>query len=161
MTTVYVWSFRGKREAWGHASMLVDATYMSWWPESPGQVPSGIHPNIYASHPFRNRSFEEDTKAEGYPPDNVIELTGLNETAIKDWWQSFGLTRDGVQYQGPLEPWKTLGQNCSTVVARGLSIGGGETYATWHKSWKLVWKPSDVRDYALSIQSGLKSKSGP
>lgn len=158
MVTVYIWSFRGKREAWGHASMQVDRTYISWWPEKPGQVPSGIHENIYASHPFRNRSFEADSLAEGQPPDTVVELNGLDENAIKNWWQSFGLARDGVQYQGPLQSWDTLKRNCSTVVANGLHMGGGDKHAEWHKTWNLVWTPSDVKQYALSIQRGLKAK---
>jgi len=38
MITVYIWSFRGKSAAWGHASMAVGREYISWWPETPGQV---------------------------------------------------------------------------------------------------------------------------
>lgn len=160
MLTVYIWSFRGKAEAWGHASMQIDQTYLSWWPEKPGQVPSKIHPNVYASHPFRNRTYDEDVAAEGQPPDRVIRIEGLDEQAIKDWWQSFGLTRDGVLYQGPLLAWDTLRRNCSNVVATALSVGGGDKYASWSKSWNIVWTPADVLQYALSIQQGLTSKRG-
>jgi hypothetical protein len=155
MITVYVWQYRGKNEAWGHASAQVDRTYISWWPEQPGQVPSKIHPNIYASHPYRNRTLAQDTAAEEQAPDHTVQIDGLNETAIKDWWQSFGLTRDGVEYQGPLPPWKTLSQNCSTVVATALRVGGGDKYATWWKSWNVVWTPADTLAYAQSIQTGL------
>jgi hypothetical protein len=155
MLTVYVWSYRGKREAWGHASLEVGQTYISWWPAEPGQVPSKLHENIYASHPFRNRTFDEDVAAEGQAPDHVILIDGLDEDAIKDWWQVFGLTRDGTVFEGPLPAWETLGQNCSTVVATALRIGGGDQYAGWWRSWNLVWRPNDVLEYALSIQSGL------
>jgi hypothetical protein len=158
MLTVNIWSFRGKAEAWGHASMKVDQTYISWWPEKPGQVPSKIHTNVYASHPFRNRRYEEDVAAEGQPPDRVIRIDGLEEKAIKDWWQYFGLTRDGVLYQGPLMSWDTLRQNCSNVVATALRVGGGDKYASWGKSWNIVWTPADVLQYALSIQQGLEPK---
>jgi len=158
MLTVYIWSFRGKSEAWGHASMQIDQTYISWWPEQPGQVPSGIHQNIYASHPIRNRSYVADVEAEGQPPDQVIRIAGLDEKAIKDWWQSFGLSREGVQYHGPLQSWDTLQRNCSNVVALGLRIGGGDKYASWYKSWNLIWTPADVLQYAQSIQSGLISQ---
>jgi hypothetical protein len=133
---------------------------MSWWPERPGQIPSKIHRNIYASHPFRNRSFEEDVADEQGPPDHTIPLNGLDERAIKDWWQAFGLTRDGVLFQGPLLPWETLRQNCSNVVAIALRIGGGDRYAKWSKSWNLVWTPADVREYAQSIQQGLAAGTG-
>lgn len=158
MLSVYIWSFRGKSEAWGHASMQVDLTYISWWPEQPGQVPSGIHRNIYASHPFRNRSYIADVTAEGQPPDHVICIDGLDEDAIKDWWQSLGLNREGISYHGPLQSWDTLQRNCSNVVATGLRIGGGDKFASWLKSWNLVWTPADVLQYAQSIQSGLSSQ---
>jgi len=157
MLTVNIWSFRGKAEAWGHASIQVDKTYISWWPEKPGQVPSKIHPKIYKSHPFRNRTYKADVAAEGQPPDRIIGINGLDEEAIKGWWQSFGLTRDGVLFQGPLLPWDTLRQNCSNVVATALRVGGGDKYATWSKSWNIIWTPADVLQYAISIQQGLKS----
>ena len=85
MLRVFVWSYRGKNEAWGHAAMQVDQTYISWWPQKPGQVPSGIHKNIYASHPFRNRSYMDDVRDENQSPDHVIALEGLDESGIKDW----------------------------------------------------------------------------
>ncbi len=155
MITVFVWKFRGKDDAWGHASMLVGRTYMSWWPAEPGQVPSGIHPNLYASAPFRNRTYRDDVRDESQDPDNTIEIEGLDEGKVLDWWQTFGLTRDGEEFDGPLPPWETLKQNCSTVVARGLRLGGGDTYASWWKSWNVVWTPADVLDYALSVRNGL------
>ena len=155
MLTVYVWNFRGKRAAWGHASVLVDQTYMSWWPETPGQNPSKIHRNIYSSGPFRDRKFEDDIAAEKQEPDKRIELPGLEDTVVKDWWQSFGLTRDGLLYQGPLLPWETLTLNCSTVAAHALTLAGGRKYASWLINWNVVWKPNDVLRYARSIQGGL------
>lgn len=155
MISVYIWNFRCKKDAWGHASMLVGRTYISWWPEKPGQVPSKIVRNIYASGPFRNRSFDEDCRDEGQKPDHKINLHGLDESAIKDWWQFFGLTRDGVLYQGPLQAWETLNMNCSTVVAHGLTIGGGRTYSGLLKSWNVVWTPRDVLRYARAIEVGL------
>lgn len=158
MLTVYIWRFRGKTEAWGHASMQVDQTYVSWWPEKPGQVPSGIHPNIYASNPIRNRSYSEDVADEKQPPDHVLRIDGLDEQAIKNWWQSFGLSRDGLLYQGPLQSWDTLRRNCSNVVATGLRIGGGDKFSSWYKSWNLIWTPHDVLRYTQSIQHGLISQ---
>jgi hypothetical protein len=155
MLKVHVWDFQGKNEAWGHASADVGSTYISWWPATPGQVPSKIHRNVYSSHPIRNRTFFDDARDErGYPNHNV-NIEGLDESAIKDWWQSIGLTRDGVQYSGPLLPWSTLTRNCSTVVATALQVGGGDKYASWFKSWNVVWTPSDVLAYARSIELGL------
>jgi len=155
MLKVNIWNFRGKRQAWGHASLQVGETYISWWPEMPGQVPSKIHPNIYASHPFRNRTYADDVADEGQPPDHVILIEGLNENAIKDWWHSKGLVRNGIELSGPLLPWDTLSKNCSTMVAEALRIGGGDKFAEWSKTWNMIWKPSDVLNYALSITKGL------
>ena len=158
MIVVYIWNFRGKREAWGHAAMQVEETYISWWPENPGQVPSKLHSNIYASHPFRNRSYSQDLAAERQPADQLIWIDGLDERKIKDWWQTLGLSRDGIRYHGPLQSWDTLKRNCSTVVATGLQVGGGDKYASWSKSWNLVWTPADVLLYAQSIQRGMSTK---
>jgi hypothetical protein len=157
MLSVYVWTFRGKSEAWGHAALQVGQTYISWWPEKPGQVPSGLHRNIYASHPFRNRSYAEDVAAEERVPDHVVNIDGLDEAAIKGWWQTLGLVKDGVQYHGPMQPWDTLRRNCSTVVAQALRQGGGDKYASWASVWNFVWTPADVLRYARSIQDGLRS----
>ena len=160
MVTVFIWMFRGKNVAWGHAALLVDQTYMSWWPEGRGRIRSKVSDQLYTVLPIYNRQFADDVDGEdGRQPDHRLLINGLDEVKIKDWWQSFGLTRDGVLYQGPLLPWETLAQNCSTVAARGLSIGGGDRYSGWTRSWKLVWTPNDVLQYTLSIQQGLSGSS--
>jgi hypothetical protein len=155
MVTVFVWLFRGKDVAWGHASALVDQTYLSWWPEGYGRTASKLTHRVYSVSPIRNRRYDDDIAAEGKSPEHQVVLNGLDEHQIKNWWQSFGLARDEVMYQGPLLPWATLNQNCSTVVAHALSIGGGDRFASWSKSRNLVWTPNDVFMYALSIQRGL------
>jgi hypothetical protein len=154
MLTVFIWQYRGKSIAWGHASLLVDQTYMSWWPEARGRIHSKISNKIYTANPIRNRKLNDDVADEGQHADYQMRIDGLDERAIKDWWQSFGLTRDGQLYQGPLLPWETLAQNCSTVAARGLSIGGGDKYAPWRKAWNVVWIPNDVLMYATAIKAG-------
>ena len=157
MLTVYIWNFRGKDIAWGHASLQVDHTYMSWWPEERNRLRSKVSNKIYSVQAIRNRLLSDDIAAERMPPDHQLVIQGLDEKKIKDWWQSFGLSRDGVLYQGPLQAWETLAQNCSTVAAKGLAVGGGDKYASWHRSWNLVWTPNDVLQYARSIQAGLAS----
>jgi hypothetical protein len=90
-------------------------------------MPSKIHPDIDESHPFPNRAFGEDIGAERGNPNHSIRLDGLDETAIEDWWRASGLTRDEMMLEGPLLPWRTRTQNCSTVVARALRLGGATT----------------------------------
>jgi hypothetical protein len=180
MITVYVWDFRGKDDAWGHASMQCDNTYISWWPEGEGRVRSNTlyqvqskfpnkytipaYQNIYSAYPFRHRTKDDDEYAESEirgkkrPPDHTIRISGLDEKAIKDWWESFGLVRDTRSLIGPLPPWSTLSQNCSTIVATALSKGGGDQYADWVKSWNLVWTPTKVKEYAYSIMLNLSKQ---
>ena len=156
MLTVYIWKYRGSKTAWGHASLLVDQTYMSWWPEPEDRISSKVHPNIYTVGAIRARSFDDDVRDEDdLQPDHAIQLHGLDENAIKDWWQSFGLVRDGVLYQGPLLPWETLKLNCAAVTAHGLTIGGGRKFASWNKYWSVVWTPNQTYQYAMAIQEGL------
>ena len=168
MVVVHVWEYRGKHEAWGHASMTLPRDYISWWPQHPGHVPAalprtvsklglspGLLANLYTSHPIRERTFRQDSDAEGGSPDHNVTLAGLNEEAITQWWSSFGLSLHGKQLQGPMLPWSTLSQNCSSVVAKALQVAGGDTYASWTKAWNVVWTPKDVLGYARSIEGGL------
>jgi len=188
MVIVNIWRFRGivdsrllgKVAAWGHASLKVGNTYISWWPEEDGRISwwrekagrfsfwpdgdGGILGNFYKVSPIRNRSFEEDKLDErdderqtnGRPPDYTVSLTGLDEEAIKNWWQSYGLARDGKVFQGPLPAWQTLSQNCSTIAVKGLLAGGAGKYAGWiSPENRLAWTPNDVYRFALDVKKGL------
>ncbi len=168
MITVFVWSFRGKNEAWGHASLQCGAAYVSWWPAVPGHAPAGVSRaavrvlgrhtpqalrSIYASVPIQRRRFEHDVADEGGQPDQRIVLEGLDEAALTEWWRGFSL--DGGRLAGPPRPWHTTELNCSTVVARALDAAGGERYANWFHARNLIWTPRDVQRYAESIRHGL------
>ena len=79
----------------------------------------------------------------------MIQVNGLDEGAIENWWNSF---KNSNQYS-------TLGQNCSTTAADALNAGGGLPYAILggYGVPPLVWSPSDVLDYANAINSGLNT----
>lgn len=171
MITVHVWSYRGKNVAWGHASLQCRASYISYWPEPDGRVPTGVSRlatrvlgnrapaalrSVYAASPIRNRTFDDDVRDEKQRPDHRIEIDGLDEPKIVAWWRGFGL--DGGRMHGPMQAWHTTDLNCSTVVARALREGGGDDFASWLPSWNLVWRPDDVRRYAESIRHGLMSR---
>jgi hypothetical protein len=157
MVTVFIWNFRGKDVARGRASLLVDRTYMSWWPEGSNGIASKLSDRLYSVHPIRHRLLSDDIAAERYQPDHLIDIAGLDESKIRDWWQSFGLAQAGVPHEDPMLPWETLARNCSTVAARGLSVGGGDRYANSTKPWNSVWTPHDVLQYATSIRAGLSA----
>ena len=161
MVTVFIWNFMGSNEAWGHASLQVDSTYVSWWPEAEGrQSKLGSSIPIYSVSPIRNRTYDMDYRGENFKhADHKINIKGLNEEAIKDWWAGFGLVRNGELLEGPLLPWSTLKQNCSTVVAKALEVGGAKEHVGWSKSWNLIWKPNDVYQYAVELKKVLDEKN--
>lgn len=164
MVTVYIWNYRGKDVAWGHASLRstegapAGAIYISWWPQQANRrtkIPRAPGPlaNVYSVPAISGRTFADDVRDERQPPDQTILLKGLDETAIKKWWNN--LLRDASAR------WSTLGQNCSTTVAHALEAGGGDNYAKgmsgWWRSWNTVWRPDDVARYAREIEKGLSS----
>ncbi len=153
MIKVYIWNFRGKRDAWGHASMQVGNAYVSWWPMATGRVHSKAHSDVFAAHP-RPPRFEDDVRDEGGPPNHTIFINGLDEMRIKLWWHRtfpWAASRLGP----PTIPWSSLNWNCSKTVAVALKEGGADKLASWSKSWNLVWTPNDVRRYAESIVRGM------
>jgi hypothetical protein len=154
MIIVYVWLPKrvGDQKNVGHASMLVSGhTYVSWWPDEAVGLGRDVHP-------IRNKSFASDVADEGCAPDFRVHLAGLDEQAILTWWSSFGLVCDGALLQGPLQAYNLATQNCSTVVARGLKIGGGDQYASWFASHSIVWRPRTLLEYGQSIQRGLSKR---
>ena len=153
MILVNIWLPEGQNV--GHASMLVQSTYVSWWPDT--RV--GKKNAASALSPIRNKSYASDVADEGKTPTNTVTLNGLDEAKILGWWASFGLVQNGQELSGPLPPYVLLTQNCSTVVARGLMIGGGDTYASWWVSRSVVWRPQTALDYARSIETGLAEKA--
>jgi hypothetical protein len=158
MVTVYVWNFRGKTVAWGHASMQCGDKYISWWPEPYNRVPrTKVAPQIYDAHPFVLRRFEDDVRDEGMRPDWTIRIDGLDEENIKGWWKSFNPQAHDM-YGPPSAPWSTITSNCSKIVAMALDEGGGAQYAPYFMSRNVIWTPNDVRVYAQAVQAGLKAR---
>jgi hypothetical protein len=153
MVRVYIWAFRGKRDAWGHASMQVRSDYVSWWPMATGRVGSKLSRDIFSAHPRLPR-LHDDIRDEGGSPDHTILINGLDEAKIIIWWRKtfpWAESRVGP----PAMSWNSLSWNCSKVVATALNEGGGDKFASWSKSWNMVWTPNDVREYADAIVTGM------
>jgi len=158
MIQVHVWNFLGSTQAWGHASLHVGQTYISWWPSGEGRRPKlSERLPVYSVPHISGQTFQRDQELEGEdgpprPPDHTLHLNGMDEPRILQWWTTFG--KPGIV-------WTTLGQNCSTTVGRALMVGGGDDYAEgiigWWHSWNMVWTPSDVLLYAQAIERGLRS----
>jgi len=146
---VHVWSYRGSTEAWGHVSITLDnGTHISWWPSSEGRHGSLASLDIYSAPANPNQTFADDVRMEEQRPDFTVHITGLNESAIQQWWEAF---------KGSNE-WSTLGQNCSTTVSDALKAGGGSEYASWWSSHNFVWTPDKAKAFAESINKGVEQK---
>jgi hypothetical protein len=148
---VYVWTYRGKDEAWGHASMeLDDGTYISWWPEKETLDSIPFVEDIYTADAIKNRTFAQDVVGEDSKmPDVTISINGLDENAIAVWWNQFK--------NDPNNKWKTLSQNCSTTVAEALKAGNASTpWWDFWSSWNIVWTPADVEEFARAINKKLE-----
>ena len=157
MVIVYVWNYRGKSIAWGHASLKIEGgptgpAYISYWPQGDGRESAWYSQQVYCVAPIPNRTFAADVRDEAGPPDYTIRIEGLNEDAMRAWWA--GVNAD-VNAK-----WCTLSRNCSTTVAQALFAGGGDDLAgSWWHSHNVVWKPDDILRYAMAIQKGATEKA--
>jgi hypothetical protein len=161
MIEVFVWPFVDK-DTWGHASMRVNGgtplgqEYISWWPNGSRQSKAlSLGGNLYCAGAIPNQTFDDDVRGENRTlPGQTIKIEGktrsspgLDETAIKAWWRN--LTTVGST------KWCTLGPNCSTVVAYGLTVGGASEFSDMWSSSNIVWTPNSVATFARAIRSGI------
>ncbi len=80
-----------------------------------------------------------DVALEGYAPDHVIRMDGLNVRKMVAKWRSIrGKTNASYKF---------LRKNCSTIVAEVL-----QTVSPWYNTpHHQIWTPCDVRDFALKM----------
>ena len=151
MITVHIWKYRGSLKAWGHASLHVGQTYISWWPgESVAMLEA-----LTLRTPLHRDLFDErsQTTRPGCPM-KTSRSTAWTRTPSGCGGQALDWSMTAVS-RWPCSSWHALKRNCSTVVAIALKVGGGDRYASWYRSWNLVWDPEDVRAYAHEIRDGL------
>ncbi|TGN14067.1 LamG domain-containing protein [Leptospira ilyithenensis] len=152
--SVFVWTYRGKNQAWGHASLrLADGTHISWWPTD-NRTPllpvafdkMPLLDSLYSAPAYSQQTYEKDVQYEGnVPPDYTIKITVLNNDNIKTWWNGFKASHQ----------WKTLDQNCSTTVKDALVAGGVDAILSHNEQVEykgvLVWRPDDIVAFANTI----------
>jgi RHS repeat-associated protein len=147
LADLYYW--RGYNGDWGHASIqLNDGTYISWWPVPGGHdlLMSSLTDHYWESDAIADESFTDDVNNEGHYPNEKIHLDGLDEDAIRKWWDAYKKSHR----------FNSAFQNCSTTVFDALSAGGsqdvlpGYPYPTTG-----IWSPENIRDYGQALQSAL------
>jgi hypothetical protein len=167
--SVWIWNYQGTKSAFGHAAMSVyggdpsGTYYVSWWPDcSPGGSGGtgweGKRREYFGlCEPHRSRKFSEDVKAEfGNQPDRHVPLAGLDETAIKKFWDE--LIGD------PQSKWSASDTNCAAAVVAALKAGGSDHYFSWledvtfdmfNTNW-WTWTPDSVYSYSVRLQQKLR-----
>ena len=94
----------------GHVGLLLDdGTYISYWPTC---YFGGKDPQPLKHCPAREADYDKDRAEEGRDP-LFIQIDGLNEGAIKDWWNK-------GKGHGDFSIWN----NCSDTVGTALKMGG-------------------------------------
>jgi hypothetical protein len=159
---VYIWTYHGSIESakdgqgkvWGHAMIVLDdGTPISWWPQIENRETLLDLPiPIYSVDAIPNQDLQdvEGPDFEDSLPDFELLIRGLDEKAIKDWWENDWKT----------DPkWETLTRNCSTTAAKALKAGGGDKYSSFKDSFNLIWTPADVQNYALSIVKEIERQN--
>lgn len=105
------WRAQGDSK-FGHISLLLDdGTYISYWPSRP--VPKDALPYIHDVPPRLPANYEHDLAQEGGRAPLEIEIDGLDEEAIKKWWNNGRGHGD----------WGDL-NNCADIVGEALRRGG-------------------------------------
>jgi len=127
--TVFVWDMKWSDKA-GHASMQVENTYISWWPEHyRSDVGLGVRGNRLAwGGPSYANTMTEDKQHKGRLPDYASPpIEGLDKGKILRWWAEIGPSNNSCQltYSADENTHYDLARlSCATIVMRGLLVGG-------------------------------------
>ena len=140
--TVYVWDGNLSTKSMGHTAMKVDRDYFTWWPKG---VPRGV---FTIAAPIEGRTFADDLRDERGWPENSVVLQGLDEAAIRVWWQELFSRKFGTI---GLQAWHGLSFNCATSVAHALKAGGAKG------GWRLIWTPADILAWAQQLSTAAAS----
>ncbi|MDF9828243.1 RHS repeat-associated protein [Ereboglobus sp. PH5-10] len=131
---VYIWDYRGKKVAYGHASMkLDDGTYISFWPQATGRDRSKISSRLYTVAEIQNQTYADDVRLkDGRAPDHIINVTNLDTDNIRNFW---------ITWQDD-KNWSTIRYNCAATIYNCLHAGGKP------REFEFIWPPADVKNYA-------------
>lgn len=120
MVTVHIW--RMKLGSYGHTSLEIKDEYISFYPAEGSE---DGQPNRKKGKKKKGRSIssestfsedlQEDVDYMERNPDVSIEITGLNEDVILNFWLN--------EYSGS---YNILKRNCSTIVAQALLKGAAQ-----------------------------------
>jgi hypothetical protein len=129
--TVFVWNMleRSGHRA-GHAALLVQRTYISWWPEDRSDSIHWFRGGRFASFsaPSFNHTIKEDKIAEGRLPSYASPpIRCLNEQKILSWWENIRPKNNSckISYdENENIAYDLTRMSCATIVYKALVAGG-------------------------------------
>ena len=143
---VLIWEYLGINRAIGHAALILsdNTTYISWWPSNVSREELKFSGGEFKSDAYNNRTYQDDYRGEiNTQPYLIIPVYGLDEGAIKTWWNGFNVP--GAMYN-------LVRQNCSTVVYKALLAGNVIPDSIKPTVEALpVWTPEWVGRFAIAI----------
>jgi RHS repeat-associated protein len=119
LVTILIWY--PTEDGWGHTALQCGSVYITLWPKKGTETHWIPGTKLYSADAVVPKNFDDEEKNwEGRPPDRKIQISGLNEAAIRTWWLKFktGHTVPGGQ------SWNSATQNCATTVLQALQAGG-------------------------------------
>lgn len=145
MITVYAWNANVLKGSFGHISLALGSTYISYWPQEK---------KIQAA-PDYNRSFEDDMQAYNNSLDFNESIRGLDEQALLNWWRLFSPGWEGSYLVGRPTDYNLFTSSCAVVVLEALCQGGSEKYVPFY-SPKVAVTPWDVKRYVRQLQRKIQ-----
>lgn len=108
--------------------------WVSWWP---GENSTGPRKGE------AKKQFADDLAKEGYVPDHILRLVGLNEPQMLKEWKAMH-TKENAHYRLHVK-------NCSTLVARVLRAGTSWTNRNVFRAHSVLWTPLQAKRFAINL----------
>ena len=124
--TVFVWrAHLNRKEGFGagHASLLVNHDYISWWPTPAGGPSPSRFGNALSSMHLRHKMSQDIKEEFGQAAFVSAPLRGLDEPRMERWAAAL---RTGIGQKKEFEQidhYKLFSSNCAGLVLRGLLVG--------------------------------------
>jgi hypothetical protein len=90
---------------------------------------------LYSAPPDPRRTLDKDKSDEGNRAPIDIVVKGLDEAAIKKWWEKYK--------NDPKNKWETTNANCSSITVLALQAGGAKIGPP---PSLLYWSPDQLKD---------------
>jgi hypothetical protein len=140
MAILYIWKTNLLRLRVGHSSLLLDNSYISFWPANKQRINFRA---FWGQVGEWGKSYNDDCAWQGSEATVKFALDNLDEEEVKKLWEKYRNTR-----------YSLFGTNCCTITIN-LIFAGMHKADTLSNFLKLT--PDDVLRIAINYRSGLSS----